>query len=170
MKDLPHGLQPSFRNTFIRHIIKLVFSDILPWNNPSLPVLQCEFDLVYAPLRYQLHADDTAVIPVTIFVSVCKAFTFSRPTLQTNRDLGVLRNQIGAEGLTAVIEFLPGQYDKRMLNSKAARAAYITTLLAHKQRPFIWEYFRPGTIETSRGEDNYFDVVSSNLRCTEEYH
>ena len=113
--------------------------------------------------------DDAAVIPVTIFVSVCKVFVFLHPTLQTNRDLGVLRNQIGAEGLAAAIEFLPGQYNKRMLNSKAARAAYITTLLAHKQRPFIWESFRPRTLEVAHGEENYFDVVSSNLCCMEEH-
>jgi hypothetical protein len=70
LKDLPHGLQPTFRNTFIRHIIRLVFSGVSPWSNPSLPVLQHEFDLVYLPLRYQLHTDDAAVIPVTIFVSM----------------------------------------------------------------------------------------------------
>ena len=48
MKDLPHGLQSSFRNTFVRRIVKLVFSGISPWSNPSLPFLQHEFDLVYA--------------------------------------------------------------------------------------------------------------------------
>lgn len=83
--------------------------------------------------------------------------------LQTNRDLGNLRHQIGAEALAAVIEFLPSQYNKRALDSKAARAAYISTLLASKQRPFIWEYFRPGAIELPRGEETYYDEVSHNL-------
>ena len=65
---------------------------------------------------------------------------------QTLRDLGVLRNQIGNEGLTAVIEYLPSQYTKRMLGSTEARAKYIATVLADPQRPFVWEHFCPGTI------------------------
>ena len=75
----------------------------------------------------------------------------------------MLQNQIGAEALTAVIEYLPSQYTKRMLDSKSERAAYITALLESKQRPFIWEYFRPGTIEIPRGEEMYYDEVSHSL-------
>ena len=71
--------------------------------------------------------------------------------------MGVLRNQIGAEALDAVIEHLPTQYTKRMLGSKVERAHYVTTLLANTQSPFIWEYFRPGTLETS--EEKFFDQV-----------
>ena len=78
--------------------------------------------------------------------------------MQTLRDLGVLRNQIGNEGLEAVIEYLPGQYTKRMLGSKDARAKYVMTVLAERQRPFIWEYFRPGTIPLP-GERPYYDEV-----------
>jgi hypothetical protein len=48
-----------------------------------------------------------------------------------------------------------------MLASKPQRAAYITALLDSKQKPFIWEYFRPGTIELARGEENYYDEVGS---------
>lgn len=77
---------------------------------------------------------------------------------QTLRDLGVLRNRIGDEGLTAVIEYLPSQYTKRMLGSKDARAKYIATILADPQRPFVWEYFRPGTIPLA-GERAYYDEV-----------
>lgn len=77
---------------------------------------------------------------------------------QTLRDLGVLRNQIGSEGLTAVIEHLPNQYSKRMLNSKEERAKYIARIVEDPQRPFIWEYFRPGTIPLA-GERAYFDEV-----------
>jgi hypothetical protein len=77
---------------------------------------------------------------------------------QTIRDIGVLRNQIGNEGLSAVIEFLPGQYTKRTLNSKTARANYVTTVLADPQRPFIWEFFRPGTIPLA-GEHVFYDEV-----------
>ncbi|KAF9645831.1 hypothetical protein BDM02DRAFT_395302 [Thelephora ganbajun] len=71
--------------------------------------------------------------------------------------MSVLRNQIGAEGLTAVIKHLPGQYNKHELGSKTERAAYVTTILESKQRPFIWEYFHPGTIEIPRGEATYYD-------------
>lgn len=45
-----------------------------------------------------------------------------------------------------------------MLDSKEARAKYIATVLADPQRPFIWEYFRPGTIPLA-GERAYFDEV-----------
>lgn len=71
----------------------------------------------------------------------------------------MLRNQIGAEALTAVIEHLPSQYTKRTLSSKPARAAYVSALLESSQRPFIWEEFRPGTIEIPRGEETYYDQV-----------
>jgi hypothetical protein len=124
--------------------------------------------LCFNTLWYQLHMDDAVVILVIIFVLVCKVFTFLHPTLQTNQDLGVLQNQIGGEGLKVAIEFLPGQYNKCMLNSKVVRAAYITTLLTHKQHPFIWEYFHPRTLEIDCGEENYFDVVSLDLCCMEE--
>ena len=79
---------------------------------------------------------------------------------QTLRDLGVLRYQIGNEGLTAVIEHLPSQYVTRMLGSKELRAKYILTVLGDSQRPFIWEYFRPGTIPLA-GEHAYYDEVRS---------
>jgi hypothetical protein len=72
--------------------------------------------------------------------------------------MGVLRNQIGSEGLATVIEYLPDQYTKRMLNSKDARAKYVATVLTDSQRPFIWEYFRPGTIPLA-GTDAYYDQV-----------
>lgn len=81
--------------------------------------------------------------------------------LQTNRDLSVLRSQIGSDALNAVVKFLPTQFTKRMLNSKVARATYIDTLLNSSQRPFIWEYFRPGTIEIPRGEEAYYDEVGT---------
>ena len=45
-----------------------------------------------------------------------------------------------------------------MLGSKEARAKYISTVLADSQRPFIWEYFRPGTIPLA-GERGYYDEV-----------
>jgi len=65
LKDLPDNIQPNFRNMFIRHIMKLIFSDTLPWNSPSLSVYQHEFNLIYSSLRYRLHGDDAVVIPVT---------------------------------------------------------------------------------------------------------
>lgn len=81
----------------------------------------------------------------------------------------MLRYQIGAEALEAVIEYLPSQYSKRMLNSRSQRAAYITTFLESKQRPFIWEHFRPGTIEIAREEEAYYDEVSSHLSRAQNY-
>lgn len=81
----------------------------------------------------------------------------------------MLRNQIGSEGLTAVIEYLPSQYDKRTLDSKSKRAAYVAALLNSKQRPFIWEYFRPGTIEIPRGEETYYDEVSTHISREPDY-
>ena len=78
--------------------------------------------------------------------------------MQTLRDVGVLRNQIGNEALTSVIEHLPKQYIKRMLNSKDERANYVVTLLADSQRPFIWYNFRPGTIPVA-GRRAYYDEV-----------
>ena len=67
LKDLPHNIQSNFRNTFIRHIMKLVFSDGLPWSNPNLLVYQHEFDTVYFPLQYSLHGDDAVIVLVTLF-------------------------------------------------------------------------------------------------------
>ena len=88
-----------------------------------------------------------------------EAITFMPLTsLQTLRDIGVLRNQIGSEGLAAVVEYLPEQYTQRMLNSKDSRAEYVTTVLADSQRPFIWKSFRPGTIPLA-GKDAYYDQV-----------
>lgn len=72
--------------------------------------------------------------------------------------MGVLRNQIGSEGLAAVIEYLPEQCTKRGLNSKDSRAKYVAALLTDSQRPFIWVLFRPATIPLS-GTDGYYDQV-----------
>ena len=47
-----------------------------------------------------------------------------------------------------------------MLGSAEARAKYVATVLADSQRPFIWEYFRPGTIPLA-GERAYYDKVRS---------
>lgn len=137
LRNLPNWLRESFRDRFIRSVIEQVGLSDQPWSNPSLDVLQLELNRVYPTHRIRLHSDDAAVIP-------------------TLRDLGVLRNQIGNEGLTAVIEYLPSQYTKRMLGSKDTRAKYIETILADPQRPFIWEYFRPGTIPLAR-ENAYYD-------------
>lgn len=61
----------------------------------------------------------------------------------------------------AVIEYLPSQYTKRMLGSQDSRAKYVATVLADPQRPFIWEFFRPGTIPLA-GERAYYDEVCIN--------
>ena len=48
-----------------------------------------------------------------------------------------------------------------MLGSTEARAKYIATVLADPQHPFVWEYFRPGTIPLP-GERAYYDEVCSS--------
>ena len=127
-----------------------------PWNNPSLQSLQRELNHAYPTHRIRLHSDDAATVPVSLY-RCCHDDTVLMTT-KTLRDLGVLQNQIGNEGLTAVIEHLPSQYNKRMLGSKDARAKYIETVLTNSQRPFIWEYFHPGTIPLA-GERAYYNEV-----------
>lgn len=65
LKDLPPAIQLNFRNSFIRHMMKLTFSGILPWKNPSLSVYQEEFNTIYPIFSYRLHADDAVVFPVS---------------------------------------------------------------------------------------------------------
>ena len=153
LKDLPQWLREKFRNFYIRRIIEQVCLSETPWTNPDLASLQRELNHVYPTHRIRLHSDDAAVVPVSFH---CFYIVSTLMKIQTLRDLGVLRNQIGSEGLAAVIEYLPSQYNKRMLGSKDARARYITTMLADPQRPFIWEYFRPGTIPLA-SDRGYYD-------------
>lgn len=80
-------------------------------------------------------------------------------TTQTIRDLGILRCQVGQEAIKAVNEHLPNQYNKRQLDSMSARAAYIQALISDQQYPFVWEYFRPGSIPVG-GAKLYYDDVS----------
>ena len=85
LKDLPHSIQSNFCNTFIRHIMKLVFSDTSPWGNPSLSVSQHEFNLIYSPLQYRLHADDAVVIPVTILTKIPNISALTSRALPTDQ-------------------------------------------------------------------------------------
>jgi len=123
-----------------------------------LPSLQREFNYAYPTHQIWLHSDDAAVIPVSTDRHHYAAPTYSQTNTQTLRDLGALRNQIGSEGLNAVIEYVLRQYNRRMLREKDARAKYIATVLADPQRPFVWEYFRLGTIPLA-GERAYYDEV-----------
>ena len=66
LKDLLPILQPNFRNTFIRHIMKLVFSGTSPWSNPGISIYQQEFNTIYPDHPFRLHADDAVVLPVCI--------------------------------------------------------------------------------------------------------
>jgi len=120
-------------------------------------MFQGELNRVYPTHRIQLCGDDAAVVPVSPHHPRQGLSGFS-PVAQTLRDLGVLRNQIGSEGLTATIEYIPAQYTKRQLGVKDARAKYIATVLADSQRPFVWEFFCPGTIPLP-GERAYYDEV-----------
>ena len=157
LKDLPQLLRENFRGLYICRIIEYVCLSGTPWNNPSLALLQRVFNDAYPTHQIRLHSDDAAIIPVSPN-HCCYAGTSILTNMQTLRDVGALRNQIGSEGLTAVIEYLPSQYSKRMLGSKEARAKYVAMVLADPQRPFVWEYFRPGTIPLP-GERAYYDEV-----------
>ena len=156
VKKLPLWLRGSFRDRFVRHIMDLVCSSERPWTNPSLELLQRELNRTYPNHLIKLHSDDAAVLPVSL--SHCNVNARLLTQLQTLRELGVLRNQIGNEGLNAVIEYLPVRFTKQMLGSKDMRAKYIATVLADPQRPFIWEYFRPGTIPLA-GDRGYYNEV-----------
>ena len=112
LKDLPQWLHETFRDRFIRYVIEQVSLTNVPWNNPSLLSLQHVLNHVYPTHRIRLHSDDAAVIPVSFRRNSGHSIKKSSHIVQTLRDLGVLRNQIGNEGLTAVIESLPTQYDK----------------------------------------------------------
>ena len=151
-------MREAFRDRFIRHIIEQVCLGNTPWHNPPLSSLQYELNRVYPTHRIRLHSDDAGVIPVS-FNFHPNANTKSYKSPQTLRNLGVLRNQIGNEGVTAVIKYLPSQYSKRMLGSKDARAGYIAAVLADPQRPFIWELFRPGTVPRLGYDRGYYDEV-----------
>ena len=74
------------------------------------------------------------------------------------RDLGVLRNHIGSEALSATVKYIPAQLTKRMLGSKTTRVKYIETIIMDPQRPFIRESFHPGTIPLA-SERSYYDGV-----------
>lgn len=65
LRDLPPHIQSDFRNTFIRHIMKLTFSGTSPWTGPTLPVYQQEFAAIYPDLPYEIHAHDAVVLPVS---------------------------------------------------------------------------------------------------------
>jgi hypothetical protein len=46
-----------------------------------------------------------------------------------------------------------------MIDLKSERVKYISTVLTDLQCPFIWEFFRPGTIPLP-GERAYYDEAS----------
>ena len=43
-----------------------MFSSHTPWDNPSIEVLQQEFDAAFPSYHFRLHLDDAAVVPVCI--------------------------------------------------------------------------------------------------------
>lgn len=45
-----------------------------------------------------------------------------------------------------------------MLESRDAQVRYVTAVVHSSQRPFIWEYFRPGTIPLAN-EQRFYDEV-----------
>ena len=63
----------------------------------------------------------------------------------------------------AAIEYLPSQYTKRMLGSKDSRAKYIAAAVEDPQRPFVWEYFCPGTIPLPGERAYYNEVCATSL-------
>ena len=109
LKNLPNWLRETFHDRFICCIIKQVCLSDTPWGSPPLSMLQQELNRAYPTHHIRLHSDDAAVIPVSQSPGEMSKFSQNVQTLQ---DLGVLRSQIGSEGVTSVIEYLPSQYTK----------------------------------------------------------
>ena len=116
--------------------------------------------MAYPSYHVRLHLDDAAAAPVCAFLHH-PFFEGRLPNeSQTIRDLSVLRCNMGKEAVTAVNEHVRGQYDKRQLNSKSARATYIQTTLLNKQYPYIWKTFWPGNMPVGADKLQYDDVSS----------
>ena len=90
--------------------------------------------------------------------------------MQTLRDIGVLRYQIGDEAIKAVVKYLPDQYNRRTLESKPTKAAYVQTVISDKQYPFIWEYFQPGNIPVGGAKLYYNDVSGTVISAVHQSH
>lgn len=64
IQDLPNAVRVGFRDSYIRRVIKLVFSSDTPWANPSIDVLQQEFNASFPNHCVKMHLDDAAAFPV----------------------------------------------------------------------------------------------------------
>ena len=73
IKDLPAHIRTDFRNTFIRVVIREVFSSDQPWSNPDLPMLQLAYDKVYPLHPARLRCNDAAFHPVNPDSHICNA-------------------------------------------------------------------------------------------------
>ena len=102
--------------------MKLVFSSRMPWANLSIETLQREFNAAFPKFYAELQVDDAATVWVLNPLRSARGCD-SHHIMQTIRDLGILRCQIGNEAIKAVIKHLPGQYNKRMLESQSARVS-----------------------------------------------
>ena len=69
IQNLPDPIRLGFRNTYIRRVIKRVFTSSTPWINPPIDVLQQEFNTAYPSYNIKLHPDDAATAPVCVFPS-----------------------------------------------------------------------------------------------------
>lgn len=64
IKDLPPHIRASFRNTFIRVIIRDIFNSEQPWANPNLMSLQLAYNRIYSAYPARLRCNDAVVHPV----------------------------------------------------------------------------------------------------------
>ena len=71
LKDLPSWLGEAFCDQFIHPIVKQVCLAGSSWNNPSLSLLQREFNRAYPTHQIKLHSDDAVVVPVIFNCHPC---------------------------------------------------------------------------------------------------
>jgi len=78
IKELPEHIRTNFRNTFIRVVIRNVFSSNQPWSNPDLQMLQLAYDKVFPSYPARLRCNDAIFHPVTstLLCLQCDELTF----------------------------------------------------------------------------------------------
>jgi hypothetical protein len=102
IKDLPTRIHTNFRNTFIRLIIRDVFTSTQPWVNPDLSMLQLAYDKIYPAYPAHLQSNDAVFHPVSHRHRRQHVIQLSDPLNQTVTSIGVVRNRIGTAATFAV--------------------------------------------------------------------
>lgn len=145
IKDLPAHIHQNFRNEFIRYVIKHVASSKLPWVNPELNSLQSMYNIVYPMYPARVRHSDAVYHPVSRLPSTILQSTDLR--WQTITALGLLRNRIATDAITAVQHHLLGVFRAKKLKTIEARAVYIAGLFkSANDHPIIWREYVEGDI------------------------